>query len=421
MNRFSDQSKKYHLEPLHLLLETKIPTATSIQYPLPDELEHQLIVEVEQAANMARRDIAGSVLEMDEHEAQRYIRFYQHQLGKLINGLILCTGKPALTWYEIKIDDHRLCQWLFRHLDDLMEHLEQRYSKYFDYDEIITYGYKSVNGRLMQIMTQTSQRFLEQLVDPELAVIATLPIIRFVSHVEPNESYRYAFYIKRLADELCSHLGIPESESEREMHILLHQLEFNNPDYIRYYQDYMRRMIRDTSPHNTLQVISDFRAFVIQYSNELAEPFYPQGERLTTVMVRWLDAELVRIQQSGTSEPPLTVNEALGNTEEKAPKEKALFNGAVKELGLLLRLGVEADLINDVNIREICRQASALFSTVNTEEPSEKSIYKSFFTPEPAAIERLIPILKKLLEFLQQPEIPPYVKKDKRGKNPEKD
>lgn len=370
---------------------------------------------------MVRQDIAGSVLEMDEPEAQRYIRLYQHQLGKIINGLILCTGKPALIWYEIKIDDHKLCQWLFRHLDDLMSHLEQRYSKYFDYDEVITYGYKSINGRLMQIMTQASQRFLEQLVDRELAIIATLPITRFVSHVEPNESYRYAVYIKRLTDELCSHLGIPESESEREMHILLHQLEFNNPDYIRYYQDYMRRMIRDTSPNNTLQVISDFKAFVIQYSNEQAEPFYPQGERLVPVMTRWLDAELARIQQAAVTETPPTVSEALGNTEEKTPKEKALFNGAVKELGLLLRLGVEADMINDVNIREICRQASALFSTINTEEPSEKSIYKSFFTPEPIAIEKLIPILKKLLEFLQQPEIPPYVKKDKRGKNSEKD
>lgn len=250
----------------------------------------------------------------------------------------------------------------------------------------------------------------------KLTEIITKPISPYLDWDKTNISYRYTFYTKvfmtRLLEEMKSAIDEPG------MHKFLHKIEFNSPEYIQYYQDYMRRQIRDTSPNKTSQTITDFKTFVIQYSDQQAEPLYPQGERLVIVMTRWLDAELARAQHPTAAEPPLTVNQALGETEEI---EKAALNGSVKEIGLLLRLGVEADMIDDANIRQICRQASALFSTINTDDPSEKSIYKSFFTPDPIAIEKLTAVLKKALEFLQQPEIPPYVKKDKRGKNPEKD
>jgi hypothetical protein len=338
-----------------------------------------------------------------------------------MNGLTLCTGKPPAPWEEIDFDEENFCLWLFGHLEHLMSYLAQRYPQYFDFEEFIPYGYMITMGTQFMKLIRASRQHLPKIIGQALLDVILQPSLPYFYANNPTKiTYHHAFYVNRFMMSLPAILTAPQREDEQGMHMFLHKIEFNSPEYIQYHQDYMRRQIRDTSPKKTIQVISDFKTLVIQYSDQQADPLYPQGERLVSVMTRWLDAELAHIQQAGVTETPLTVNQALGESEEKTPKEKALFNGAVKELGLLLRLAVEADLINDVNIRKICRQASALFSTVNTEEPSEKSIYKSFFSPEPIAIEKLIPILKKLLDFLQQPEIPHYVKKDKRGKNPEK-
>jgi hypothetical protein len=310
------------------------------------------------------------------------------------------------------------CQELFYKLDNLLGYIRRRYQSHFNDEEYIPDGYRILVG---SDITRMRQKILPQIAD--LSIDSTMisilqDTIDTYSMVEksPDTTYRQIFYTQMLLGKLSGYAAAKPVSAKKELHILLHQIDFNSHEYIRYCQDQITALIKPIPPAEKRKVLATFRALVIQASREDAEKLHPKAEPLSKAMLRWIDAELELakvLQQEGSDPAAETPNIPIQTAARRDHNIPTTYS--VSDLSYSARLLVDVGVIKKKHglVGQLSRMIAACFSSVGTEEPSEASISRYYYNPNSKSLTQIAKTCEEILARIREMD-PSIVKKKKK-------
>jgi len=176
------------------------------------------------------------ISECDERAFEKSIQGYQRDIFRLA-GLLLNYVEPEDLNAKLPTESvASLVQSIFITLQDVLNFIERRFSKYFDQDSWIPSDFKRiVKPEIARNIDALRADLLAAGCIAILVDIAMSPIYRFVSEASNNETnYRTILYVKELKANLISILGGNGDPNARLIKDTFYYLNFNCLEFVRY-------------------------------------------------------------------------------------------------------------------------------------------------------------------------------------------
>lgn len=381
----------------------KLSSTTTI----PDFPKKRLLIE--QEVERIKRSFVTHLFEVeDESRFELFIQHHQAHIIRLADKVATAIDKEeSVNLKEISSGSTRLnlCKVLLQSLEELLNHIETRFSKYFDQDQKIpdTYAFISIKEFREKLET-LDDIFYEHKLDKRLGELVLYPIQQFVTNEEKQGiNFRRLIYMKYLVKELIRLSKSEEKKSYTQaVYEHLFYMNFNSYHVLQYVTAKIRKEI-ELLPSITSQLehLSLTHKELSQAQTKPDFALKAKRNSLKTIFSDWLDVEIHFIEkkrQATLMIPP------GGQRLENLSDFKVKTVLSVSQLAYSIRLLKDAGIITNDNKAELIRFFSKYFSSAHNENISQESFRSKFFSYERSAVTHIQGVLSKLMAHTKKDE-----------------
>jgi hypothetical protein len=282
--------------------------------------------------------------------------------------------------------------------EDLLNHIEAHFTKYFDQDQKIPDAYIFISVKeLEESLNNLQNLFKEKKVEEKLSLLVLYPIIQFTDIPQKQSfSFRRLIYLKYLIKSLFKILEEPrEQDYSQTIYEFLIYLNFNNHHFVQYS---VTKVKSELERMDSFQAQLEHLSLLIKnLSQAQVKPDYalkPGRPTIKVNLLNWLEDEVHYIEkrrQLTFMIPPGTQND----TADGDAKIKTTLS--VPQLAYMIRILKEEGIIVNDNKAELIRFFSRHFSSAHNENISRESLRSKYFAFEDSTVKHVQAILNKLL------------------------
>lgn len=364
---------------------------------IPDYPKKRLLIE--QEVERIKKSFVEHLFQVEnESRFELFIQHHQAHIIRLANIVATSMDKEeALNLNSISAEHTRLnlCKVLLHAFENLLNHIEIRFTKYFDQDQNIpdTYAHISIK-EFRERLKDIRRIFVEHEVNNEFTDIVLFPINQFVNDPEKqNITFRRLIYMKYLVKGLSALASKPNfSESIFEY---LFYLNFNSYHFLQFATIKVRGEV-EALPSLTDQ-LEHFSLTLKKLNQAQVKPSFalkPHRDSLKNLFSDWLEEEIHYAEKKRQ----LTLMIPPGDMKienEKDFKVKTILS--VSQLAYSIRLLKDTGIITNENKSELIRFFSKNFSSAHANSISSGNFKKDYFDYEKSAVTHVQGVLNKLL------------------------
>jgi hypothetical protein len=333
----------------------------------------------------------------DEKALELFVQQYQSEI-------ILLLDKLFIIKKQFPGSNHTLLfNAILSSLDELLNHIELRYIRFFNQDQKLPDSSLIVIQQEISKELKTITKFLPKSMDLQLAGIILKPIKAFVKTKNGSISYRQMIYIKNLVKEI-SLLPLQESISIDSIIESLIYVNFNSASFIKYAID---KIINDlnSAPSSEKRVLLSIQ---LKKTNQLfLKPGVALHQNKLSTKERiqsWLLEELNYMEAHQT----LFIRPSPSHVAE--PEESSLHTSlSVQQLALWIRTAKDVGMITNQNQSALLKTVARIFKTPHSESISHESLRSKYYIPENGAKQAVKNMLMDMFKKVQTYTLFPFL------------
>jgi hypothetical protein len=145
-------------------------------------------------------------------------------------------------------------------LEELLNHIEQRYNKYFNHEEKVPDCYLNLIQYEMSGELKRLNKFVLKSMDPQMAEIIFKPIKSFISTKNGSITYKQMIYMKTLIKEIAQLPSLDTITEETIIQSLIY-MNFNSTSFISFVIDRKVNEFNKATPSEKLELLSSIKKY----------------------------------------------------------------------------------------------------------------------------------------------------------------
>lgn len=351
-----------------------------------NEIVHLSAVESEEVPKLL---IKGMINRPNIRDKHQFVQVHQAMLIRLLNKVFTYQQSQNIGDKAIS-----LFQTISRHLEQVLNFIEDFFSSYFDRRERAPAPYFFVStGTLCRQLVLLKEKLEESAyVNPELATILVNNFNRYCNGEKTSATYNDLHYQKDLLKELLSEKTPATETSIREV---LFYFNFNDDDYVAYlYRRIASQIEEEPTRRERLAFLRMEQKIINQFRTKLNTGFNEAMPALKEQVAQWVGEEISFWEAS-------SISEAVSKTEAE-PEDKIITALSVARLALLLRLMVIDKIITNRVVAQMLRITVKMVSTEKVEAISFRSLETKYHNPDRGTISAVKDMLFRWINILNR-------------------
>lgn len=360
----------YHLKPIEQFVSNYVKPDNSFIDRLPKTFLEEVISQLMQEIEKIKIGISSSYYSFDNaNSCDHFIKNHQRRIINLINDINKnCIKKKALTDAKSSI-----LHLLVNLLTELLRYLEQEYAHALDEESFITDELGSEKAReFSKIISDFNIQFCYS---DSLFSIAIEPIQTFFGRDKTTYTYRQLKYFNRLIKEIDQLQRTVVHGYKTELTNMLIYINFNNNAFLNYLID---QILSDVYKEETLKAqilkLRFHQKLFRQRQTKCDIAFLPYRRNIREQIVDWISEEIIYLDSS----KKLLKKEDHRIKPNMAPK-KFRLDLSVEQIGVLIKIAVDAKIIQTEELRPFVRFVAEHFSSKKSENISESNLYNKTY------------------------------------------
>lgn len=341
----------------------------------------------------------------NEKLIERYMSHHQVDLIRLSDCLLhYLDGEVS---FKIKSLTHdppftKLLKYTYGYLEDLINYLENHFSRYFNLDATVPRSYRLMaihdfKEKLAEIDQQSNARNL----DSRLHQVITNPLRRLISGNEEKVTFRKLIYFKKLVFELENFFQNQSSENNLVQNLFSSMIyvNFNSFKFFAYCTEYIKAQYQEK---DTLTDQIDNLALTSKIINQTQQKprvaYCNERQSLKHTLIAWIDEEIAFLEKRHQ----LTFNMPVVQSDSFTDKFKLQTNMSVAQLAYFIRLLVEEKIITNRNQREVLQFFARFTRTKKAENVSAESLRTRYYNVDTSTKEAVKDLIIRLLNHIRK-------------------
>jgi hypothetical protein len=378
----------------HLVMVQLTAMSTDCENFTDDILSEWIEVSVKEKENIRRYLLKKSLHIKTEKEFELLIQQYQAEIIQLLD--VAFKGK-----LENLSEPHgRLYDVILKDLEEILTHIENRYTKYFSLEEKVPASYfQASQPDLKRRVNELREFSTRVLANNKLIKIVFNPLDAFLKR-EEKVSYRQLMYVKDLVSEMEAWAS--ESEASTSFKSFLSLLLYMNFNGLKVVSFLMQEIADSTNAlpeqNQRLERLAEYLKQCNQTQTRPGVSYRHNLPPLKHQLSDWIAEEMVCMEkkQLRFSVVPEHVDEAIGD------EEKLHLAFSVDILSLLIRAAKDSKMFLNKELKGIFRIVSRFVRTGKVDKPSPNSMFNKSYAAERNAKDAAIDLLHEMISNLRK-------------------
>jgi hypothetical protein len=378
----------------HLVMVQLTALSTNCKNFTDDILSEWMEVSVKEKENIRRYLLKKSLHIKTEKEFELLIQQYQAEIIQLMDvafkGKLENDSEPRGRLFDVILKD----------LEEILTHIENRYTKYFSLEEKVPASYFQVSQPDLKRRVNELREFsIRVLANNQLIKIVFNPLDAFLGR-EEKVSYRQLMYVKDLVSEMEGWASESEpSTTLRSFLALLLYMNFNAVKVV----SFLMQEIADSAnalpeQNQRLERLADYLKQCNQTQTKPGVSFRHNIPPLKDQLSDWIEEEMVCLEKKQTrfSVIPGYADEVI------ADEEKLHLSFSIDIFSLLMRAAKDSKMFLNKELKGIFRIVSRFVRTGKVDKPSPNSMFNKSYVAERNAKEAAIDLLHEMIRNLRK-------------------
>jgi hypothetical protein len=378
----------------HLVMVQLTALSTNCKNFTDDILSEWMEVSVKEKENIRRYLLKKSLHIKTEKEFELLIQQYQAEIIQLMDvafkGKLENDSEPRGRLFDVILKD----------LEEILTHIENRYTKYFSLEEKVPASYFQVSQPDLKKRVNELREFsIRVLANNQLIKIVFNPLDAFLGR-EEKVSYRQLMYVKDLVSEMEGWASESEpSTTLRSFLALLLYMNFNAVKVV----SFLMQEIADSAnalpeQNQRLERLADYLKQCNQTQTKPGVSFRHNIPPLKDQLSDWIEEEMVCLEKKQTrfSVIPGYADEVI------ADEEKLHLSFSIDIFSLLMRAAKDSKMFLNKELKGIFRIVSRFVRTGKVDKPSPNSMFNKSYVAERNAKEAAIDLLHEMIRNLRK-------------------
>ncbi|MEP0367349.1 MAG: hypothetical protein ABJN36_17635 [Cyclobacteriaceae bacterium] len=395
----------YELEKLNNIIYSDLDKLTNKTNRLkPDDIDYWVSTIDTEVKRIKKAFIEVAFGTENEKQIERYMSHHQVDLIRLTDRLLHYLGGDE----SLKMNDRsndplgtQLLKHAYGFLDDLINYLENHFSRFFNLDASVPRSYKLIairdfKEKLECIDDLSHARNL----DDHLLNVITSPLRRLIRSKEEELTFRKLIYFKRLVLELENYFKTESREKEQvqDLFCAMIYMNFNSYKFFAYCTEFIKSQYQNKE---TLTDQLDNLALTSKMINQTQQKpgvaYKPERQPIKRTLIAWIDEEIAFLEKRHQ----LTFNMSMPQVD---PGKDFKLNTSlsVAQLAYFVRVLIEEKVLINSNQREVLKFFAQFTRTKKAENVSAESLRTRYYNIDTSTKEAVKDITIKLLNNIRK-------------------
>lgn len=402
---------KNELAKLEAVVAQDISDFVRMNYKLDQKLFRRFIDRIHMETESVKNNFSRAILfYKSKHALARYIHFHQRAIIEL-SGQLINYVQP----HEINIvsessqDKAKLSQELYFSLQELLTFVEKHFAQYFDMDVWIPENYRLiVFDDIQQNITAIETGLAIKGFEKELIEITLAPFAEILRQGSSNEiTYRRIMFLKELRKDLLYLIAEKEPQAAGNINVRLQWtlfgLNYNSQEYVTYCTRQIKIFIDETDEiGEKLERLALVQKLIHQQSPKPAFSYDPGRKNLPFLLEEWMNEETKYWETRKANQTSYEVKKDFS----PSGKFKLRVDLSVAQLAFLIRVFVEANIIQSPNVKLLIKYVSRIFQTKRSSSLGTGSIHGKYYNAEDSTRKIVKEMLLKMVRHIDKNEGP---------------
>lgn len=373
------------------LINTSLNPISNIMDLVTDESIQTYINQSEAEGEKVKTLLLEGIIDRHKiRDKQQYVQINQALLIRLLDKLHFYRqaeklGHKTLHLYNI----------VSGHLEDVLNFIEDFFSKYFDRNERVPAAYLFILiEELFKRLEQLHEIMNAEIIDPALTNILANNFNAFCSLKSARPTYKEVAYQKDLMNELLSGKTLKSELSIKEV---LFYFNFNDDDYVTYLVEKFQAVIKPLDSIKEKIAALRFEQKTInqirtQLNCYLSDKMPPLKQQINS----WIEEEIKFLEANTLLQNPIQIK-AQNETEDKIQTSLS-----VSKLSLLIKLMVIDKIIINRVVAQVLRIVIKTVTTLHAENIAYGSIETKYHHPDKGTISAVKEMLFRWINILNK-------------------
>lgn len=373
----------------------------------PNETSNQTFEEIIQFVQREQKKIKNKLAETffnlpDESRFEFYIHKIQNDIVHLLDQLYIfldseetilsISPNPVLTFKDLQISVYFI-------IEDLLDSIENQFSKYFNVEAIIPIRKRIIAIRQFSSNLEDLYKFKDSF-SPKLLVIITFPVKNFID--DPSTStYRRYYYLKMYFKEIFNFRNSEIQRCDLSNYIMrkLIHLNFNCKSFFNFITSEIRNAVNQCE--TVSEKINHLSWYLKEINQTLLIPdlvYNNQQRSMKSLLSEWIMEEVCHLDKNFHG----TITQAMVVRNKNDENFKLQTDLSVPQFAFLLRTFVETGLFKNKDQDKPLTKLFALNTkTKGAENISPESLRKLFYKDDDKVREVVKTAVIKILNYIQ--------------------
>jgi hypothetical protein len=390
---------KYELEKLEQIIANDLLAAREKDVHIMKEQFESLKNILQDETDRIKKKFVHEIYAFeDERHLERYIQLHQQELIRLMDQLASIRNNENVANNQ---DYHELYRLACRAVEELLTFIERHFTKYFDQDTKAPESYISLAGSdIVKSFGELQDRLKDLNADIYLIDLVLHPMKKFIENIPMGQiSYRKIIYVKEIQKDLHRIIDSIKDEGtiDDDLRLEMLYLNYNTIKYFRYYTNYVVAQLESVdSSSGRIERLSYFLKMVNQTQVKPGVGYNRTIHTLKEQLAEWIAEEVFYLEKMHKLNEKNAAGTAL------ADDFKLKTEMSVSQLAYLLRVFIEARIINNKNVSDLIRFFSRFFQTKRLESISYESFRVRYYNTEDGTKRSVRNMLLLMVDYINK-------------------